>query len=226
MVENLRIVEAYAQDTMMIDGTPIDFQIGHDYKHADRVRRWALCIAHGEGYPDIYAVQIAALLHDIGLSRAKPRSLHGKIGAGMAEQFLIDNRLVNEQQLIDITNAIRYHCTIEQNKGLLLNIVRDADMLEMFGAVGLMRGFMSKATLPEYMPDNPRGDTWGMSNDDFTHRFVNGIGIGKTVIDQLNFQMSCYDNLATNTARQLAQPLIIFMEQFVEQLLAEVTQQL
>lgn len=224
MGENLHIVEAYAQDVMTPDGIPRDFQIGHDYKHADRVRRWAVRIAEGEGYHDLYAVQIAALLHDIGLSRANPRSLHGKIGAGMAEQFLLDNRLVNDQQLIDISNAIRYHCTIEQNKGILLDIVRDADILEMFGAVGLMRGFMSKATLPEYMSDNPRGETWGMTGSEFTQRFKAGVGIGATVVDQLNFQMSCYDNLATNTARQLAQPLIIFMEQFVEQLAVEITQ--
>jgi hypothetical protein len=42
-------------------------------------------------------------------------------------------------------------------------------------------------------------------------------------MDQINFQMSCYDNLNTETARQIASPLIAFMRAFVEQFTAEVT---
>ena len=220
MPADLSIVEAYAQDMMTSDGESPAL-IAHDYKHADRVRRWALRIAEGEGYPDLYAVEVAALLHDIGLVRANPRRLHGEIGAKLAEQFLVDNRLANEQQLDEIIPAIRYHNSLER-KGLLLDIIRDADALDLLGAVGIWRGLTSMATMPDYPADNIRGETAGFSARDFDARFNNGTGIGTHIIDQINFQITCYENIATDTAREIAQPRVAFMQDYLEQFFSEV----
>ena len=54
-------------------------EVAHDFKHADRVRNWALHIAKREGYEDLETVEIAALLHDIGLSRAEKRACMVKL---------------------------------------------------------------------------------------------------------------------------------------------------
>jgi uncharacterized protein len=35
-------------------------EIGHDFKHVDRVRNWALLIARREGYDDLDVVEAAA----------------------------------------------------------------------------------------------------------------------------------------------------------------------
>ena len=196
-------------------------EVAHDFKHADRVRRWALRIARAEGFENLEIVEAAALLHDIGLPFAEQRSKHGQVGAKVAAKFLRANGLFVQQEVEEIANAIRYHNT-KVGDGRLLEILKDADMLDMFGAVGTMRAFTSQASKPEYDPRNVRGSTWEMSNEDFDQRFAEGVGIGDFIVDQLNFQISCYGNLSTETARRLARPLVEFMKAFVVQLESEI----
>ena len=64
-----------------------------------------------------------------------------------------------------------------------------------------MRTFTSKYTQPEYDPHNVKGETWAMRGQDFTYRFQEGIGVGQYIIDQINFQLSCYDNLQTKNSQ-------------------------
>lgn len=197
-------------------------EIAHDFKHADRVRRWVLHIAQKEGFEDVEMVEIAALLHDIGRSQVKEWRKHGEMGAIMAAQFLQDNNLLTQGKRDEICNAIRYHNKNREGKGELLNLLRDADMMDLFGAVGTMRTFTSHASKPEYDPENIKGETWKMSARDFDKRFDRGIVIGSSLIDHLNFQISCYDNLSTKTARKLAKPLVKYMKEFIEQLEKEI----
>lgn len=210
-------IEAFARQHMT------DGEIAHDYKHVDRVRNRALQIAPHEGYPDMERVQAAALLHDIALTHVEKRSDHGKVGAEMAGQFLADNQLFIPDEIAEIAHAIRWHDSVKQDDSPLLAILRDADMLEIFGAVGLMRGIMFGSTLPQdYDPALIRGETWGLTARDFDVRFAQGKRTGPTLVDQLNFQISCYDNLNTDTARQIARPLVDFMQTFLDQLVREI----
>jgi len=210
--------------------------VAHDFKHVDRVRRWALLIAQREGFEDSLSVEIAALLHDIGLphlDEENERSKHGQVGAEMARSFLKQDSALTTDQIERITLAIRYHGSPPSvvaevigtvgEKGRLLEIIRDADTMDALGAVGLMRAFTSKAATREYSPGNVRGDTWGLSSGGFDERFAMGQGIGETIIDQVNFQASIYDNLKTETARRLAKPLVEYMKEFVARLESEIT---
>lgn len=81
-----------------------------------------------------------------------------------------------------------------------------------------MRAFTSKYMNPEYDPSDIKGETWEMAAEEFAERFRFGIGVGNYIMDQMNFQLSCYDNLSTETARQLAQPLVEFMRAYIIQL--------
>ena len=228
-------VEEYVQDTFAKGERNNNLLIGHDYKHVSRVRNWALQIAHGEGYTDILSVELAALLHDIALpyfQKQKKRSEHGGIGAEIAIKYLSEKSNLSEKQINSITTAIKYHgaspSTVravlenDDNGGMLLKIVRDADMIDAVGAIGLMRAFTSKASLPEYDPLNIKGETWGLSSKQFDERFAKKLGIGNYLLDQINFQISYYDNLHTKTARNLATPLVDFMKLFVFQLEHEI----
>lgn len=96
-------------------------------------------------------------------------------------------------------------------------------MMDLFGSVGIMRAFTSKASKTEYDCDNIKGDTWGLTAHDFDKRFSSGTGIGQYIIDQINFQISCSDNLKTNTAKKLAIPFLDFMKSYVLQLELEIT---
>ncbi len=212
--------------------------VAHEFKHVDRVRQWALRIAAEEGFENMEMVETAALLHDIGLpyiDEEKERGKHGQVGAEIAEGFLKENSSFTEEQIEKIVLAVRYHSSPPTlvteflkgigEKGRLLEIIRDADMLDAVGAVGLMRAFTSKSGRPEYNQGKVKGDTWGLSSEGFDDRFADGLGVGETIVDHINFQISLYDNLHTKTARRLAQPLLEFMKEFIIQLEREANAQ-
>lgn len=187
----------------------------HDFKHVDRVRKNILLLAEKEKYPNIKAAEAAALLHDIGLPRVRKAKNHGRVGSKLAKHFLTKNKLFEPQVINEICYAIKNHNTKEKKAGALLALLRDADMLDALGNIGIMRAFTSKSHLPDYDPGKIKGETWDFSSADFDKRFSKGLGVGKTIIDQINFQISFYDNLNTKTARQKAKPLIKEMKAFI-----------
>lgn len=215
MKNYIKTIEEYVKETM-------SNSIAHDFKHVDRVRNWALHIAKKEGYKNLEVVEAAALLHDIGLVFCEDRKFHGQVGSEIAEKYLKENEYFTSKEIEDITNAIRYHNSNKDGSGELLMIIRDADMMDLFGAIGIMRAFTSKASKPEYNTENIKGDTWEASAKDFDRRFASGQGIGIYIIDQINFQMSCYDNMTTEGAKELAKPLIKYMKEYILQLEGEI----
>jgi uncharacterized protein len=199
----------------------LDLKLAHDFKHVDRVRKWALYIAQQEGFVNLELVEATALLHDIGLAYVDHRRDHACVGAEYATQFLSDNHLFIASEITLIADAIRAHSSLNGG-GILGTFLRDADMLDLFGAVGIMRAFTSKYMLPEYDPLNITGDTWGLRATDFTQRFSTGMRIGPYIVDQLNFQLSCYDNICTASAKAIARPLVEFMQVYLRQLETEI----
>ncbi|MBN1639918.1 MAG: HD domain-containing protein [Anaerolineae bacterium] len=222
MSEGLARVERYVRETMdrMAD---VDLCIAHGYDHVDRVRRWALRIAAAEGYPDPDLVEAAALLHDIGLAHLEPgmpRREHGAVGAQVAGRFLAQEALFSGATGA-IADAVRCHNALGGG-GALGAIVRDADMLDALGAVGVARAFASRYMLPMYDSGCVLGETWNLTARDYDRRCAEGRGIGPHIVDQVNFQLSFYDNLTTDTARRLARPLVATMRAFLCQLACEV----
>jgi putative nucleotidyltransferase with HDIG domain len=120
-----------------------DLKLAHDFKHVDRVRHWALQIARAEGDIDMEVVEATALLHDIGLAYVQQRNQHAQVGAEVAARFLHEHKLFLETEIGQIDDAIRCHSSLSGG-GNLGVILRDADMLDLFGAVGVMRGLVSK----------------------------------------------------------------------------------
>jgi len=230
-MDMIRQVEDYVRSVMT-------GEIAHDFKHVDRVRHWALRIVEEEGFEDLEMVEIAALLHDIGLphvDEGRERDKHGPAGAEIAERFLKESSSLTEEQIEKIVLAVRYHSSPPTlvaeflegvgEKGRLLEIIRDADMLDAVGAVGLMRAITSKSGRPEYTQGKVKGDTWGLSSRGFDDKFAEGLGVGETIVDHINFQISLYDNLHTKTARRLARPLVEFMKEYIVQLEREANTQ-
>jgi len=226
-------VEGYVEEAFA--GKDGNLIIAHDFRHVDRVRNWALRIAKGESFSAPQIVEVAALLHDIGLpyiDKESERGKHGEVGAEIAGKFLRDNSTLTKARIEQITLAIRYHgvkpsvradiIKIVGEAGKLMEIISDADMLDAVGAVGLMRAFTSKYFMPEYDPDNVKGETWELPSGGFTERLSKRVGVGKYIIDQVNFQISYYGNLRTKTARQIAEPFVQFMKDFVLQLEHEI----
>jgi putative nucleotidyltransferase with HDIG domain len=207
-------VENYARETLTKE-------VAHDFKHVDRVRNWALRIAKEESYEDTEVVEITALLHDIGLAYTEKRSEHAEVGAEVAAKYLRENGFFSEEIAEEIAEAIRYHGSLE-DRGELQVILKDADMLDALGAVGIMRAFTSKSWKPEYEERSVKGETWGFSARGFDGRIDNEGEVGDYIIDQINFQISYYENLKTETAKRLAGPLVKFMKDYVLQMEREI----
>lgn len=195
--------------------------IAHGFQHCDRVRGWALRIAEHETSVDREVVEAAALLHDVGLFHVEQRAQHAQVGAEIAACFLRERGLFTGEEIQAIAGAIRSHASLSGG-GRPGEILRDADMLDAVGAVGIKRALTSAHKEPDYDPSNIKSDTWGMTAREFDRRFANGEGVGPTIVHQANFQISLYGNLTTETAKRIARPLVEFMKAYVIQLEAEV----
>ncbi len=213
-------IEAYAKEVMdnILTG---ELRVAHNYAHVDRVRNWAINIAEAEVYPDLDMVQTTALLHDIGLAFVTERRFHGEVGAQKAAEFLQSHQLFPVDQIEAIFEAIRCHNKVTGG-GLLGSILRDGDILDLLGAMGIIRGCMTDPNAPEYDPTQIKGETWGITAAGMTARFQAGLGMGPTIVDRLNFHMSCYKNLHTAAAKELGRPLLEFQRNFIQQLEKEV----
>jgi putative nucleotidyltransferase with HDIG domain len=214
-MNKIKVIEKYVQEIL---GT----ELAHDWKHVFRVRNNILKIAKAEKYSRLDLAEAAALLHDIGLPSTKKQSEHGAVGAVLAEKFLKEKKLFSEKEIAEITNAIRFHNKKDEGEGKLLHMLRDADVLDMLGTVGIMRGFMSRHFQPDYDPKKIKGAMWLAKNKAFDKRFKQGLLPSDFAVDQINFQRSCRDNLKTKIAKKLARPLIKVMENFILQLEKEI----
>ena len=221
MTDKIAQIENYVKQLMSTAVAP-DLRIAHDFKHVNRVRGWALCIAKDEGL-DLELIEAAALLHDIGLTclKVEQRNQHAQASAELATQFLNEQQLFTHHEIEVIADAIRCHSS-PNGGGVLGAVLRDADKLDALGAVGLMRAFTSKYAKPEYDPRHTKGSTWQMTMSEFEKRFAEGKGIGEYILDQVNFQISFYGELHTETARQIGKPLVDFMKAYIIQLDSEI----
>lgn len=133
---------------------------GHDWHHAFRVWRLAVYIGEREK-ADLYVVQLAALLHDIG--DWKFYQGDETVGPKMAREWLEDWRLRVDE------NVISHVCEIVKDisfkgagvksemKTLEGRIVQDADRLDALGAIGVARtvAYGGSVGVPIYDPDIP-----------------------------------------------------------------------
>ena len=97
----------------------------------------------------------------------------------------------------------------------MLDILRDADVLDLSGAIGAVRGVLGAPRKIIFEKEKFKGETWQMSNLDFNKRFAAKLGVGPTLMDDLNFLSSCYGNLKSAYAREVAKPMVEFMNKFI-----------
>ena len=180
--------------------------VAHGWLHTDRVRRQAVTLARAEGVDPVLA-EMAALLHDVGRTQPGPEEEHGARSAAMAAPFLAELAL-DDTERAAVLYAVRWHNSRRDDSPLLC-VLRDADMLDGLGAMGIIRAFMSRSHLPPYDPDDPFGD-----NDKRWPALYSS--------DQFLGQMAWYDYLNTETARRMAAGRVAFMRAFVAQAQREI----
>ena len=175
--------------------------IAHGWLHTERVRLHIRILAPAEDV-DPFLAELAALLHDVGRTEPGPEAEHGARAADMARPLLASLPLSDDQRE-SVMHAIRWHNSQRADTPLLC-VLRDADMLDGMGAVGIMRAFMSKSHLPPYDPASPfqvNGTPWSLA----------------TCSDQILAQRKWLDFLNTDAARAMAEERAQFMDTFLAQ---------
>ncbi len=119
---------------------------GHDYSHIIEVTRRAIEIAQMLPEPvDPFILVCGALFHDLGRVGVSTGAMHGIRGAAFAEQFLkaswIDKETGKKIVRIITRHTPTSHMPPETTEE---KIVYDADTMDRFGWIGILRGIMGK----------------------------------------------------------------------------------
>lgn len=195
----------------------------HDFDHVQRVTELALHIAQAEG-ADLTVVRLAALLHDVPVpdeaeqdARIQRRS-HHLAAAAYARDLLIARGLGTGQaaQVVHCIEAHRFRDQSVQPQTLEAQCLYDADKLDSIGAIGIARVFAYAGVHGSRLWIEP----WRAvppidakpSGSDYTpvHEYVYKL-------------QRILDTLYTATARAMGHARHAFMNDFFEQLDAEMT---
>lgn len=188
---------------------------GHDWFHIQRVRTNALRLQAAEG-GDLLALHLAALLHDV--DDAKFNGGDEEAGSRLALQILKDLGAPEALQL-KVADLVA-HCSYkggqaDDNPGLELQILRDADRLDAIGAIGIARsfhygGFKNQAI---YDPQIPVRDK--MSIEEYRR------SISSTINHFYEKLLKLKDGMYTKKGREMAEGRHRYMETFLQQFLQE-----
>ena len=197
--------------------------VAHDMAHLDRVLDNAFDICVTELGADKFVVGIAALLHDF--HRVLERNAGHYVAPEEAEpplrRMLETLRCVSADDIDRICEAINfteyYRCAGDDIDALAptleARIVRDADMLDALGAVGIARAFMFGGHLGEPM--------WVETGEDSVGRaFVHGKT--SSVVHHFHEKLFRLEaEMLTARGKALARERTVYMKRFVDQLMTE-----
>lgn len=115
---------------------------GHDFDHAVRVAGYAHYISQRENVSPFLPI-LAGLLHDTGRVSKDSRAhgeLHGQLSKEIIRDF-IHSLGLSDQDINLILNAIEDHPFLNSKvrESYLVKILMDADRLDAFGRVGIIR---------------------------------------------------------------------------------------
>ena len=193
-----------------------DDSSGHDWQHIDRVRRTALAIGREEG-PDLFVVELAALLHDVA-----DWKFHGgdeEIGPETAESWLrslgVDETTVAHVREIVATISFKGAGVPTPMRTREGEVVQDADRLDGIGATGIARAFAYGGYRGLPMHDPEAEPFLAGSADAYkAHR-------GSTINHFPEKLLLLAGRMNTAAGRRLARERHAFMERFLEQFHAE-----
>ena len=112
---------------------------GHDYNHADRVRKFAVRLARAHG-GTIFFCALSGLLHDIGRANENHshNTTHHEVSYELCRKWFREDpaySVLSNKEKIIILYSIRNHWNNFADKYQEAIILRDADKLDLFGPV-------------------------------------------------------------------------------------------
>jgi uncharacterized protein len=195
--ELVKVTEEYVKKSVQ------GYDSGHDWFHTDRVRRLSLYINGFEEKADPFAIEIAALLHDVADSKFADGRKEEKTESVIA--FLHINGM---KELENLVKSVIENISFSSNRRPVaplpeLLIIQDADRLDAIGAIGIARAFNYGG-----FRNNVLYDPSGSTPSTIQHFY-----------DKL---LKLKDMMNTQTGRSLAEERHRFLELFLDQFYNEV----
>lgn len=208
--EKIFSIKTYVKEKMSGEAT------GHDWFHVERVFTTATKIAKAEKNVDLFIVQAAALLHDIGDWKVAT--------AEKSEEEILDEAFdtlqiprESSEEIKDIILNMSFRKNITGKKSLSSEgkIVQDADRLEALGAIGIARAFAygGKKKRAIYNP--------AIKPQEFTSIEAYKNSDGTTINHFYEKLFKLRKQLNTKTAKKIALKREKFMKDFLKEFYAE-----
>ena len=189
---------------------------GHDWWHIRRVWQNAMLIGEKE-QADLTVVQLGALLHDIadwkfhnGDEEAGPRAAQEWLKSHNAPQALID-------RVCEVVREVTFKgAGVDTTPSTLeAKVVQDADRLDAIGAIGIGRAFAYGGHKGREMYHPSHAPQLHASFEEYKKNQAPTLNHFYEMLFLLK------DRMNTTAGQQLAQERHQYMQQFVEQFLAE-----
>ncbi len=189
---------------------------GHDWSHADRVRKLALYIGKKEK-ADLFVVELAALLHDVADYKfyGGDNKIGGQVATKWLKKFKLKSKIINEIEYI--INEISFKgAKVKYNmKTIEGKVVQDADKLDALGAIGVARTFSfgGRFNIPLHIPG--KKPTLHSSFEQYKKLSAS------TINHFYEKLLLLKDRMHTKTAKKLAKQRHKYMEEFLKQFYKE-----
>jgi len=202
----IALTEKYVSGAMKNINTDV-----HGYRHVDRVRRWALKIGRAEGGVDLFLLEMAALLHDIGRVNETKKVNHYVAGEKAAGKFLLKLDYFSPKEIKIISKAVYGHGP--GGKEPMIKILQDADRMDLWGAVAVARTFAFMFDRSFYI----NGNSFDFRNwtPEKTRGKFKGRPWMKSVVDCLIFNYNLQKDLNTKSAQRMATKKLSIIKRFI-----------
>jgi uncharacterized protein len=191
----------------------------HDFDHVLRVAHLAVQIAQAER-ADEEVVLLAAFLHDVpSVVHGVTRSAHHLAAAEFARQYLTMHEMApnRRENVVHCIEAHRFRDQSIQPATIEAKCLYDADKLDSIGAVGVARAFA--------FAGHHGNRLWIESVAATPPMDAKPLGSDYTPVHEFVYKLrQILATLYTPTARHIGAQRQVFMEQFYEQLDAEMRQ--
>ncbi|MTI29955.1 HD domain-containing protein [Xanthovirga aplysinae] len=190
---------------------------GHDWWHIHRVWNNARSIATNLPV-DMLVVELAALLHDIADS--KFHNGNEELGPQKAGEFL-EGLEISPNVVEHVQKIIQYMSFKNSMEGkssfnsLEMEVVQDADRLDAIGAIGIARAFSYGGFKNRSLHDPKVKPVLNMTKEEYKKN------TGPTINHFYEKLLLLKEGMNTKTGRELANQRHKYMEDFLEQFLAE-----
>ena len=187
---------------------------GHDYFHTLRVFKMATYIAKKEN-ANLQTVQLVALLHDVDDIKLSPQTHENKDNA---RRFLKENGVDDStvESICQMINEISYVGTDSvAPKTLEGQCAQDADRLDAIGAIGIARAFAFGGSHNRKMYDPDEPPKMNMNEEEYRKSKSTTVNHFYEKLFKLTAMMN------TSAAKEIAADRECYMQNFIEEFLAE-----